>query len=363
MAYQKDISAILGLSISTVSKALKGYPDVSEETRRKVLQTAEEIDYKCRGSGEKGSGLNMAPRKAGAIGILLPGCGSVVKNSLFYRRLICGIIEEAAERNADAVVMDSDTERGSMSCIGKIAARKLDGVCLLLSRRDIYDGRFAELFESQIPMVSVEQKVAGLISVCSGKRENTRVLLNYLRNRGHRYLAYLGDLSRDSERNAVILREEAEKLDMSCLKDIFVGRGAKERPDAADACGGAAKEDARGSAAKTAGRETEKVTCLIARTQQEAEEKTRELQKAGIRVPQSVSVAVLEAGESNCAGRFSGIDRCPERIGRTAAAKLMEIIEHPERDTGESVVLTGEIAECGTVLDLREINTRKSLVI
>ena len=99
MAYQKDISAILGLSISTVSKALKGYSDVSEETRRKVLQTAEEIDYKCRGSGEKGSGLNMASRKAGAIGILLPGCGSVVKNSLFYRRLICGIIEEAAERN------------------------------------------------------------------------------------------------------------------------------------------------------------------------------------------------------------------------------------------------------------------------
>ena len=354
MAYQKDISAILGLSISTVSKALKGYSDVSEETRRKVLQTAEEIDYKCRGSGEKGSGLNMASRKAGAIGILFPRCGSVVKNSLFYRRLICGIIEEAAERNADAVVMDSDTERGSMSCIGKIAARKLDGVCLLLSRRDIYDGRFAELFESQIPMVSVEQKVAGLISVCSGKRENTRILLNYLRNRGHRYLAYLGDLSRDSERNAVILREEAEKLDMSCLEDIFVGRGAKERPDAADACG---------SAAKTAGRETEKVTCLIARTQQEAEEKTRELQKAGIRVPQSVSMAVLEAGESNCAGRFSGVDRCPERIGRTAAAKLMEIIEHPERDTGESIVLTGEIAECGTVLDLSEINTRKSLVI
>lgn len=354
MAYQKDISAILGLSISTVSKALKGYSDVSEETRRKVLQTAEEIDYKCRGSGEKGSGLNMASRKAGAIGILLPGCGSVVKNSLFYRRLICGIIEEAAERNADAVVMDSDTERGSMSCIGKIAARKLDGVCLLLSRRDIYDGRLAELFESQIPMVSVEQKVAGLISVCSGKRENTRILLNYLRNRGHRYLAYLGDLSRDSERNAVILREEAEKLDMSCLEDIFVGRGAKEQPDAADACG---------SAAKTAGRETEKVTCLIARTQQEAEDKARELQKAGIRVPQSVSMAVLEAGESNCAGRFSGVDRCPERIGRTAAAKLMEIIEHPERDTGESIVLTGEIAECGTVLDLSEINTRKSLVI
>ena len=40
MAYQKDISAILGVSVATVSKALKGYSDVSEKTRRKVLQTA-----------------------------------------------------------------------------------------------------------------------------------------------------------------------------------------------------------------------------------------------------------------------------------------------------------------------------------
>ena len=46
MAYQKDISAVLGLSVSTVSKALKGYPDISEETKRKVLKTAEELDYK-----------------------------------------------------------------------------------------------------------------------------------------------------------------------------------------------------------------------------------------------------------------------------------------------------------------------------
>ena len=44
MTNLKDISAILGLSVSTVCKAINGYPDVSEETRNKVLRVIEEID-------------------------------------------------------------------------------------------------------------------------------------------------------------------------------------------------------------------------------------------------------------------------------------------------------------------------------
>lgn len=359
MAYQKDISAILGLSIATVSKALKGYPDVSEDTRRKVLQTAEEIDYNCSRIGGRG-GAGFAPKKAGAIGILVTGCESEVRESLFCRRAICGIIEEAARRNVDAVIMTADTKSRSMSCIGKITARKLDGVCLMLSRKEIYNGRFVELFESGVPMVSVEQEAAGVISVCSDKRGNVRMLLNYLKDRGHRNLAYLGDLSLDSKRNAVMLREEAEKLDMSCIEDKYRGRGIRDRFGTQNAGCEGAEGDADCDAAKTDADTADRITCLIVRTQQEADERAAEWLELGIRVPNGISIAVLEAGASESAGKFSGIDRSPEYIGRTAAAKLMEIIEYPERDTGENLVLAGEIAECGTVLDLSGINTRKS---
>ena len=48
MAYLKDISAVLGVSVSTVSKALKGYSDISEDTRKKVIRAAEELDYSYR---------------------------------------------------------------------------------------------------------------------------------------------------------------------------------------------------------------------------------------------------------------------------------------------------------------------------
>lgn len=68
MAYQKDISAVLGLSVSTVSRALKGYPDISEETRKKVLRTAEELDYNYK----REDANRPAPRLWGAVGLLAP---------------------------------------------------------------------------------------------------------------------------------------------------------------------------------------------------------------------------------------------------------------------------------------------------
>ena len=41
----RDIAERLGLSVTTVSRALAGYSDVAEQTRQLVLQTAQEMGY------------------------------------------------------------------------------------------------------------------------------------------------------------------------------------------------------------------------------------------------------------------------------------------------------------------------------
>ena len=43
----KELSARCGLSVSTVSKALNDYPDVSEETRKQVRAVADEMGYRA----------------------------------------------------------------------------------------------------------------------------------------------------------------------------------------------------------------------------------------------------------------------------------------------------------------------------
>ena len=43
----RDVSAAVGVSIATVNRALNGKPRVSEETRKKILKTAEEMGFRA----------------------------------------------------------------------------------------------------------------------------------------------------------------------------------------------------------------------------------------------------------------------------------------------------------------------------
>ena len=61
MVTQKDISAACGLSVSAVSKALSDYPDISEDTKRRVRDVAEKMGYHGMKSeiNRKRRGLNI----------------------------------------------------------------------------------------------------------------------------------------------------------------------------------------------------------------------------------------------------------------------------------------------------------------
>ena len=216
MAYLKDISAVLGLSVSTVSRALKGYPDISEETRKRVMETAKELDYNY----DSGRACKSAARVWGALGILAPDCADLIKMH-DYRDLICGMAEETADSQRDLVIMGEETMGKGMSWVGRTETRRVDGICLLASRSDLYKGRFADLLESKVPVVSVGNDLAGHTSVCRDFRGDAAAILHYLKEKGHCKTAYFGDLSLDSRKHASILREEAQKLDMGFLNAEF----------------------------------------------------------------------------------------------------------------------------------------------
>ena len=330
MAYQKDISAVLGLSISTVSKALKGYPDISEETRKKVLRTAEELDYKYR---EGRRGPRAIQRMSGTIGILAPGSSDLVK-SPYYREMLCGMAGEAAECRRDLVIMGEDSAEQEMSWIGRVTARKVDGICLLASREDLYEGRFAELLESGIPLISVENEVTGHTSICRDFRKNAALIMSYLRERGHRIVVFPGDQSIEYKKYASILREEAQKLEMDCLTEDLSVLSVENMMNLC--------------------KEAE-VTCVIFTSHPEAVVRIKKWEKSGLRIPEDISAAVLQTGREETGiedGRITSVSNTPSELGRVAVRRLVHILEHPEADVGERVSLGGRITIGKTVNDL-----------
>ena len=82
----KDIAKKIGVSISTVSRALRGMPEISEETRNKVLAYSKEIDYQPNMVA-----TSLVKRNSHLIGVLVPNMDN------FFATAVKGIDEAAME--------------------------------------------------------------------------------------------------------------------------------------------------------------------------------------------------------------------------------------------------------------------------
>ena len=94
----KDLADRLGLSQTTVSRALNGYPEVSEETRRRVLEAARRFDYRPNASARR-----LATGRAGAIGAVLQTDRNLLLDP-HYVEFLAGLGERLAEDEIDIVL-------------------------------------------------------------------------------------------------------------------------------------------------------------------------------------------------------------------------------------------------------------------
>lgn len=141
----------LGLSISTVSRALNGYTDVSEKTRTRVMQRAAELGYKPHPGAR-----SMKSGKSNAIGIILP---MDEHNSQFisglYSSLLGGIasVIDPAGYSLIATTHFSDAVETELQRYeSMIRSRWLDGFVVVRTR--LHDPRVQLLQERQIPFVT-----------------------------------------------------------------------------------------------------------------------------------------------------------------------------------------------------------------
>ena len=81
----KRIAEVLGLSISTVSRALKNHPDIAPETRKKVLELARKLDYEPNLYA-----VGLRTRKTKEFAVIVPNL-----SGFFYDSFISAVEQEA----------------------------------------------------------------------------------------------------------------------------------------------------------------------------------------------------------------------------------------------------------------------------
>lgn len=135
----KQLSARLGLSPTTVSRALNGYPEVNAATRERVLKAARETGYRPNRTAQR-----LATGKAGSIGLLMP-IGDQVISDLHFGEFLNGLGEMAQAEDFHLVVMPSDPANEVSALRSLATSGYVDGLCLAYIREN--DQRI-ELMES-----------------------------------------------------------------------------------------------------------------------------------------------------------------------------------------------------------------------
>jgi LacI family transcriptional regulator len=118
----KQLAGMLSLSQTTVSRALNGYPEVAEETRRRVIAAAKRHGYRPNPSARR-----LATGKAGMIGYVMP-TGASVDIDPHFVEFLSGLGDYARSHELDLTLSPTTIEDEETTYRRVVANKQVDAV-------------------------------------------------------------------------------------------------------------------------------------------------------------------------------------------------------------------------------------------
>ncbi|NJO90667.1 MAG: LacI family transcriptional regulator [Chloroflexia bacterium] len=140
----KDIAKLLGISKSTVSRALKDHPDISQKTKDAVLQLAESLHYRPNAIA-----MSLRHKKSKVIGLIIPQI-----SYFFFPSVAEGIETEVYKHGYKLMILSSNEkyEREVEAC-NILLSNNVEGVLASVSRKTNDFNHFQDIIDSEIPIV------------------------------------------------------------------------------------------------------------------------------------------------------------------------------------------------------------------
>ena len=210
----KDIAIELNVSASTVSRALKNYPGISDETKRKVKDVAEKLNYRPNAIA-----LSLRKSRSFTIGVIIP---EVVH--FFFSTVISGIEEVAFSRGYNVILTQTNEKVArEMSSIETMLSNQIDGFLVSFSKETTDFDHFSKLLNQGYPIVFFDRvpEIPHAISVMVDDYKGAFDATDHLISQGYRNIAHLsGPLN---------LKISQERI--RGYKDALIKNGMSINPD------------------------------------------------------------------------------------------------------------------------------------
>lgn len=215
----KDIAKAVGVSASTVSRALSDSSLVNERTKQEILQVAERLGYE---RNELARGLVKG--SSGAIGLIVADI-----TNPFFADIVQGVGEVAHRFGYGMILCDMAGKADRESDYIRLLRRKrVDGLILTSATMD--DPYLKDLAQSKMPFILVSRLCRSVDApyVVVNDRAGARLAVEHLVELGHKRIGFIGgpaDVQSSQDRMATyrdVLREHglAEKEEWMCYADF-----------------------------------------------------------------------------------------------------------------------------------------------
>lgn len=180
----KDIAKALGVSISTVSRALQDKPEISEETKELVRKMAKEMKYRPNSMA-----VALKTQKTFSIGVVVP---QIV--SAFYASVVKGIEQVANNLGYQVFVSSSNEnmEKEQKNVFGFIDHR-VDGMIVSLSKATDSFDHIHYIEDQNLPLVLFDRtsKEINVPKVVANDADAAYMAISHLIDKGAKRIAFV----------------------------------------------------------------------------------------------------------------------------------------------------------------------------
>src|SRR5687768_4002300 len=182
----KDIAARAGVSISTVHYALRRTRPISDETRRRVLEAVQDLDYHPHAGA-----ATLPSGRTGRLAVVIGGIEPAFANT-YFSDFIRGLAAAAEEEDHTVVLHTAYGRRASEGWRPAHVMRRREADGILLAGTQISEDHLSELADLGTPCVLLNREHPALPWIVPDRRLGAQLGTAHLLASGRRRIGLLG---------------------------------------------------------------------------------------------------------------------------------------------------------------------------
>ncbi|MDY0010306.1 MAG: LacI family DNA-binding transcriptional regulator [Candidatus Izemoplasmatales bacterium] len=333
----KDISKKSGFSITTVSKALNDYSDISPKTKKLILGLANEMNYIPNSQAR-----SLVTQKSYTIGIIFHENSGIGLQHPLFSKILESFKTEVERAGYDLLFLAHKTGGQMGSYLQHSIRKQVEGIFVLCA--DFYSEELFELYHSELPIVMIDFEQDRIPYVTSDNEEAVDIAVRYLYDHGHRKIANIhGGIN-------TFIGGTRKKAFEDSVKNLGINLNLEYQVEGVDF----SKDDGYQAMQKIL-KLKDQPTAIFCASDMMAVGAIQAIEAAGKKVPRDYSIIGFDGVEAGqiITPRLTTIKQDTETMGKIAATEILKMVSKNKRPTlGKRAVVSGFLIEGDTVRNI-----------